>query len=122
MNINRLILLFLFFAAALAVIPGCAKSTSYKSDEDNPRLWKYFNIYASAEDDAIFVQLQDDLGISPKMERYILTVNVTDKNNMYIMLGGEQNSSAKKYSWSGLRAAVQKGLLNWTGSNKERLE
>ncbi|MBI5401881.1 MAG: hypothetical protein HY959_00635 [Ignavibacteriae bacterium] len=103
----------------LIFITGCAKSPS---GDDSPRNWKYFNIYASSEDDIIFVQLQDDLGISPKMERYILTVNITNKNNLYIMIGGEQNSSAKKYPWSGLRASVQQGLLGWIGSNKERLE
>jgi len=98
---------------------GCSKSTN---GEDSPRNWKHFNIYASSEDDIIFVQLQDDLGISPKMERYILTVNLLNKSDQYILIGGEQNSTAKKYSWSVLRTTVQKGLLNWTGSNKEKLE
>ena len=90
--------------------------------EDNPNTWKHFNILASSEDDIIFIQLQDDLGISPKMERYILTVDVTNKVNPVIIIGGEQNSSAKTFSWNILRKSVQQGLLNWTGSNKEKLE
>ncbi|MCX6164221.1 MAG: hypothetical protein NTU73_05070 [Ignavibacteriae bacterium] len=96
-------------------------STKY-TKEDSPRNWKYFNIYASSEDNIIFVQLQDDLGISPKMERYLLTVNILEKNNQYVILGGESNPSSKKFVWSNLRKTVQQGLLNWTGSNKEKLE
>lgn len=116
---KNIILIILIFSVPLIIFTGCAKSPS---GDDSPRNWKYFNIYASSEDDVIFVQLQDDLGLSPKMERYILTVNLLNKNDLYIVIGGEMNSSAKKYPWSGLRASVQKGLQNWTGSNKERLE
>jgi len=96
--------------------------TSSHTKEDNPKTWQHFNILASSEDDIIFVQLQDDLGISPKMERYTLTVNITDKKNPIVIIGGEQNSSARIYSWSLLRKSVRQGLLNWTGSNKGKLE
>jgi hypothetical protein len=109
--------IFLFFIVVLNI--NCSQS---HIKEDNPKTWRYFNILASSEDDIIFVQLQDDLSISPKMERYILTVNLTNKNDQYIIIGGEQNSSSKKYQWSMLRKSVQQGLLNWTGSNKEKLE
>ena len=97
---------------------GCV---SVPQNGDFPKNWKYFTIYASSEDDIIFVQLQDDLGFSPKMERYILSVNLTNKNDLYIVIGGEQNSSAKKYPWTNLRESVRDGLINWTGSNKENL-
>jgi hypothetical protein len=96
--------------------------SSKYTKEDSPRNWKYFSIYASSEDDIIFVQLQDDLVISPKMERYLLTVNILEKNNQYIIIGGENNPSSRKFAWSSLRKSVQLGLLNWTGSNKEKLE
>lgn len=113
---------FLFFLLLLSfsiTIINC--STKY-TKEDSPRNWKYFNIYASSEDDIIFVQLQDDLMLSPKMERYILTINILEKNNQYLIIGGENNPSSKKYSWLSLREKVRQGLLNWTGSNKEKLE
>ncbi len=101
------------------LVIGCT-GKSYK--EDSPRNWKYFNIYASSEDDIIFVQLQNDLGLSPKMERYILTVNLLDKNNQYIIIGGENNPSSKKFLWSSLRKSIQQGLLNWNAGNKENLQ
>jgi hypothetical protein len=110
--------IFLFIALVLS---NFYCSGSY-TKEDNPKTWKHFNILASSEDDIIFVQLQDDLGFSPKMERYTLTVNITDKKNPIIIIGGEQNPSAKIFSWSVLRKSVQQGLLNWAGSNKEKLE
>jgi hypothetical protein len=108
---------FLLLLFALNI--NCSQSYT---KEDSPKNWKYFNIYASSEDNVIFVQLQDDLGISPKMERYVLTVNLLNKNDLYITIGGEQNSSAKRFPWSSLRKSVQQGLLNWTGSNKEKLD
>jgi hypothetical protein len=107
----------LFISAILNI--NCSQSNT---NEDSLKTWKYFNIYASSEDNIIFVQLQDDLGISPKMERYIITINLKNKNDMYVILGGEQNFSSKKYSWSMLRKSVQEGLLNWSESNKEKLE
>ena len=101
---------------------GFSCSSSYSNrKEESPKTWKYFNILAASEDDLIFSQLQDDLGISPKMERYIITVNLLNKNDQYILIGGEQNSTAKKFPWSIVRASVQRGLLNWTGSTKEKL-
>lgn len=118
MKIEKYITFIMLLSAAFLFF-GCSKSTT---GEDSPRNWKHFNIYASSEDDIIFVQLQDDLGISPKMERYIITVNLLNKADLYILIGGEQNSTAKKFSWSALRATVQKGLLKWTGSNKEKLD
>jgi hypothetical protein len=112
--------LSLIFLLLVFTVININCSSSY-TKEDNPKTWKHFNILASSEDDIIFVQLQDDLGISPKMERYILTVNITDNKNPVIIIGGEQNPSAKVFSWSVLRKFVQSGLLNWTGSNKEKL-
>jgi hypothetical protein len=56
------------------------------------------------------------------MERYIITVNILEINNQYVIIGGENNPSSKKFAWSSLRKTVQQGLLNWTGSNKEKLE
>jgi hypothetical protein len=116
------IIFFSILIKLFLIILLCSGCSSKYSKEDSPRNWKYFNIYASAEDDVIFVQLQDDLGISPKMERYLLTVNILEKNNQYVVIGGENNTASKRYTWSVLSKSVQQGLLNWTGSNKEKLE
>lgn len=118
MKSNKLIITAIFILASFS----CFTCSTNYSTEDSSRNWKYFNIYASSEDDIAFVHLQDDLGISPKMERYILTVNITDMKNAYIIIGGESNPSSKKYAWMVLRKSVQQALLNWTGSNKENLQ
>ena len=103
----------------LILISSC---TSKSIREDPPYTWKYFIIYAGAEDDQIFVWLQDDLGINPKMSKYNITVNLDNKNNQYVMIGVEQDPSARTYPWSKLRKSVQNGLIKWDGSNKERLK
>ena len=83
---------------------------------------KYFRVLADADDDPIFVKLQDDLGIEPKMERYTVVVDVRDNNTamQYVLFGDEYNPT--RFSWTQLSEQVRNGLLNWTGSNKERLD
>jgi hypothetical protein len=120
MNKKTLVFASIFLFVIAIISFSCSSSYSNKKEE-SPKTWKYFNILAASEDDIIFSQLQDDLGISPKMERYIITVNLLNKNDQYILIGGEQNSTAKKFPWSIIRASVQRGLLNWTGSTKEKL-
>lgn len=94
-----------------------------EEDQDNPRSWKYFKIYARAEDDSIFIISQDDMGIEPKLESFTLVVNLVDANaqNQYVVLGDEADPSAQRYAWSQLSKKVQEGLINWTGTNKENL-
>ena len=83
---------------------------------------KYFRVLADADDDPIFVKLQDDLGIEPKMERYTVVVDVRDNNTamQYVLFGDEYNPT--RFNWTQLSEQVRTGLLNWTGSNKERLD
>ncbi len=83
---------------------------------------KYFRILADADDDPIFVKLQDDFGIDPKMERYTVVVDVRDANEQmrYVLIGDESNPA--RFGWNQLSDQVKQGLLNWTGSNKERLD
>lgn len=98
-------------------------SSSHKSvKEPKANKWKYFKILADADDDPIFVKLQDDLGIDPKMERYSIIVDVRakDPSLQYISIGDEYNS--RRYQWTQLSEQVRKGLLNWTGASKENLE
>ena len=88
------------------------------------RKWKYFKIYADADDAPIFVKIQDDLQIVPKLERYTVVVDIRDKDtsNWYIIFGDEASSRPPRFSWSQLSKDVQNGLINWTGSNKEDLQ
>jgi type II restriction/modification system DNA methylase subunit YeeA len=99
-------------------------SSSKKIKEPGVTKWIYFQIYADADDAPIFVKLQDDLGINPKLERYSIVVDKRDKdpNNWYVLFGDEASSSPPRFSWSKLSKDVQDGLVNWTGSNKENLQ
>jgi hypothetical protein len=112
-----LLLLILF----VVLIAGCS-GTKVSTNTKNLKNAKYFRILADADDDPIFIRLQDDLRIDPKMERYTITVDVrSDKpNQQYILIGDEYNPF--RYNWSQVSTDVQKGLLNWTGSNKENLQ
>jgi hypothetical protein len=102
-------------------IAGC--SASKKSSSSNYlKKSKYFRILADADDDRIFVKLQDDLGIDPKMERYTVIIDIRSKeaSMQYGLLGDETNPL--RFSWSQLSEEVRNGLINWTGSNKEALD
>jgi len=102
-----------------------ATNLSYAQDEreDNPVSWKYFRIFARASDDSVFILLQDDLLIDPKLESYVVTVNIQDPQplNQYVVIGDESSPDALRYAWSQLSPRVQQGLINWVGTNKENL-
>ncbi|HAX50001.1 MAG TPA: hypothetical protein PK605_00130 [Ignavibacteria bacterium] len=112
------LLLFLIFAFSLF---GCS-GTKVSRNTNDLKTSKYFRVLADADDDPIFVKLQDDLGIVPKMERYTIVVDVRDNNTamQYVLFGDEYNPT--RFSWTQLSEQVRTGLLNWTGSNKERLD
>jgi hypothetical protein len=98
---------------------------SFKKVKDSEiKKWKYFKIYADADDAPIFVKIQDDLQIMPKLERYTVVIDIRDKDtsNWYIIFGDEASSRPPRFSWSQLSKDVQYGLINWTGSNKENLQ
>jgi len=115
--------LFILLLSSLIVLSiDC--SSSKKVKEPGVTKWKYFKIYADADDAPIFVKIQDDLNIAPKLERFTVVVDIRDKDtsNWYIIFGDEESSSPPRFSWSQLSTDVQKGLVNWTGSNKENLQ
>ena len=118
-------LLFLFLIVSIIpgiFISGCS-SSKYKVKGSGMTKWTYFRIYADADDNPIFVKLQDNLDIEPKMERYTIVVNIKKDNpEPYIIFGDIEESSPKKFPWSKLSRDVQDGLINWTGDNKERLD
>jgi hypothetical protein len=113
-NIALILLLALFTL-------NCSSSKSLKKDD--ARKWKYFKILADADDNKVFVKLQDELGIEPKMERYTIVVNIVSKDPQlqYILFGDEESSNPPKFPWSRLSKDVQDGLINWTGDNKVNL-
>lgn len=90
---------------------------------DDPRTWKYFQIFARAQDDSVFIKVQDELNVDPKLESYILVINILDPlpANQYVVIGDERSPDASRYNWEDLSEGVQKALLNWAGSNKENL-
>jgi hypothetical protein len=112
--------IILIFAFAFS-IAGCSGTKISKNTSSLKKL-KYFRVLADADDDYIFVKVQDDLGIDPKMERYTIVVDVraSEPSMQYILIGDESNPA--RFSWSQVSEQVRTGLLNWTGSNKENLE
>ena len=119
---SRLILV-LSIAVFLFIGVGCSGNKKTVYVKDNKKEYRYFRVYANADDDAIFVKLQDELDIYPKMEVYTIVVDIREKTlEPYILFGDIDESSPRKISWSKLSKEIQEGLINWTGSNKESLE
>lgn len=115
--IHFFVLLIVFFFSQSSLL------FSQLEKEDDPRTWRYFRILARAQDDSVFIKLQNELGIDPKLESYILTVDILnpDPNLQTITIGDESSPDALRYLWSQLSRGVQNALINWTGSNKENL-
>ncbi|MCX7833716.1 MAG: hypothetical protein N2490_05850 [Ignavibacteria bacterium] len=89
--------------------------------ENDPRTWKYFRINARAQDDSVFVKLQDELFIDPKLESYAITVNIIDPQVQTVVIGDETSADAMRFAWSQLSKETQDKLINWTGANKVNL-
>ena len=111
-------LLILVFSLTIFSCSGTKISTKTNDLKKS----KHFRVLADALDDDIFIRLQDDLGIDPKMERYTIVVDIRsgESSMQYLLLG--EDESGKRFAWSQVSEQVQKGLINWTGTNKERLD
>jgi hypothetical protein len=121
-QIVKIVLFSLTILVTASIIIGCS-SSKVKIIGSNPQKWTYFRVLADAEDDPIFVKLQDNLNIDPKMERYTIVINIRKDNpEPYIIFGDIEESSPKKFPWSILSKDVQDGLINWKGDNKEKLD
>src|SRR4030095_8710602 len=112
---STLLLLVLF------LFPACSGTKISTKTKDLSKS-KYFRILADADDDPIFVKLQDDLRIDPKMERYTVTIDIrsNEPSQQYVLFGDEYNPM--RFQWSQLSEDVRSGLIKWTGSNKEKLD
>jgi hypothetical protein len=121
-NSFRLILLVQFVAAYAAFCHGNLLA-QHEEDPNNPGTWKYFRIFARTDDDSLFLLVQDDMGIDPKLESFTIVVNIADMNEMnhYVTLGDELDPNALRFPWAQLSKPVQQGLRSWTGTNKENL-
>src|SRR6266542_755539 len=118
--LNKFSITIILIAATLAF--SCSSSKHVKVKGPSAKNWTYFKILADADDDPIFVKLQDDLNIDPKMERYTIIVDIRAKDpaQQYVLFGDENNPL--RFNWSQLSEQVRNGLLNWTGNSKENLE
>ena len=116
-------LLLLFIGLTMLSFAGINTANAQQEESDNPATWKYFRILARAQDDSVFIKVQEQMNISPLLESYNLTVNIQDANvnNQYIVIGDETDPSAVRASWAQLTPDVQAKLLAWSGSNKENL-
>jgi len=115
-------------ACCLILVIGGILQTSnlfaQNEDPNNPRTWKYFKILAKAEDDSIFVLVQDDMGIDPKLDGFNIIVNISDPNeqNQYVVIGADEfDPTATRTTFTQLSKRVRDGLINWSGANKENL-
>jgi hypothetical protein len=115
------VFIYIFLAFLFLLSLNCNSSKKIKGPA--VKEWTYFKIYADADDAPIFVRLQDDLGIEPKLERYTVVVDIRNKDSgyWYVIFGDEESSNPPRFPWSRLSKEVQDGLINWTGSNKENL-
>jgi hypothetical protein len=81
----------------------------------------YFTIIANINEDTLFSRIQDDFQIEPKLASYMITVNITDPEelNQYVVIGDESDATSLRFSWSQLTLENQRGLLAYTGPNKK---
>jgi hypothetical protein len=122
-KITYLLLFLISLSAGLSLVNCTAGKYKLNSSSSGEKKWTYFKILADADDNPIFVKLQDDLGIDPKMERYTVVINISsqDPGQQYVLFGDEESSSPPRFPWSRLSKDVQSGLINWTGDNKINL-
>lgn len=123
MAINKFVFKIIYVLIFFCLVLSNTKIYGQVERDDDPRTWKYFQIFARAQDDSVFIKVQEELNIEPKLESYILVVNILDPSpiNQYVVIGDERSPDASRFLWTDLSEGVQKALLNWAGSNKENL-
>lgn len=111
-------LLFVFFLCSINSV------FSQEVNENDPKTFKYFKINANADDDSVFVQIQDEMAVDPKLSSYTIIVNVSDPdpNNHYVVIGEETDATKIQMSWLQISKPVQQKLLNWSATNKINLQ
>jgi hypothetical protein len=109
-------LIFLATGLLLTFSLFSCTSSNYSAAKD----LKYFRINASTDDDILFVKLQDEINIDPKMQSYMITVDLRDKdeNNHKIIIGELTDITRIVFAWKSLSKETRDGLIKWNGSNK----
>ncbi len=120
MNKNRLIFCIILVFCSILLL-RVSDIFAQEEREDDPRTWKYFRINARTQDDSVFIKLQDELLIEPKLESYAITVNIVDPQVQSVIIGDETSPDAPRFAWSQLSKETQEKLINWTGTNKINL-
>jgi hypothetical protein len=110
------ILISLTFVLLFTLSLVSCTTTNYSSNQQ----WKYFGINASTDDDPLFVRLQSEINIEPKMQSYLITVDLRDKdeNNHKIIIGELTDITRIVFPWKSLTKETRNGLIKWNGSNK----
>lgn len=100
----------------------CSHSPMFEIDDaayDITKI-KYFKILACTDDDSVFIKVQDEMSIDPRVSSFILTVNVSDDNpeNHYIVFGEEDDKTSIISSFSTLSNETKRKLIEWDDYNK----
>jgi hypothetical protein len=112
------IVFILLLIACTSFIIGCGAS---KDGSSAKKQWKHFRIDLSAEESKEVINLQDDLGIDPKLGIITVCVNITDEKLQVITIGDEKDPTGMSFRWIDIRKSVQDYLLNYTGPKKTKL-
>ena len=124
MKISKLSVNVFITLLFLSLLSSLYTAFSQVVEENDPRKFKYFKINANADDDSVFVQIQDEMAVDPRLSSYTLIVNISDPdpNNHYVVIGEETDATKIQMSWNQISKPVQAKLLNWAGSNKINLQ
>lgn len=115
---------FAFFTFLIIAVCFNVKNTySQEVREDDPKTFRYFKINANTDDDSVYVKIQDEMAVDPKLSSFTLIVNVSDAdpNNHYVVIGEETDPTKIQVPWNNITKEVQQKLLNWSGPNKINL-
>ncbi len=116
---------YVFFTLLLLILIGSINNSySQEVREDDPKTFKYFKINSNTDDDSVFVKIQDEMAMDPKLSSFTLIVNVSDAdpNNHYVVIGEETDAAKIQMSWSQISKPVRDKLLNWSSTNKINLQ
>lgn len=94
------------------------------SQDSNLTQLKFFKIYVTTSDDKLFLALQDEMGIDPKLDSYSIAVDIRsdDPAKQYLVLGELNHPSSMKYGWGQISERVKQGLIKWSKPNKMPIE
>lgn len=97
---------------------------TFTSQETEPKYLKYFKILSNIDDDSVFIQVQDEMHINPRVSSYILIVNVLDcdPSNHYVVFGEETDATAIRLNFYTLSKITREKLLRWNKQNTADLQ